>query len=194
MFFVVVLILCQCMASKFYYPTVRFETFGSGRKIAHLASTDIYDHKRIGLEFLMEKLHLDESDLAISNSFVDHRGCHHLYVTRLVNGLEITNHRAQIHLKEGRIIGYSTSFDGLDDLEWKKKKSQSPNVTPEIAVQIASDHFKIPHATSSPVKRGVLQLQDGKITLVFIVLLQNATEYLQVSVQVSSGIQVQHNL
>lgn len=79
-----------------------------------------------------------------------------------VDGLEISNHRAQVHLKNGHITSYSTSFDGLDDLKWKKMVLQPRRIiTPEIAAQIASDHVKIRYTKSIPVKKGVHQLKMG---------------------------------
>jgi len=188
---IVFLLIIQLAVSKFFYPQVEFKTYGRGHKISHLSSFDSTDpeqNKRIGLQFLLEKLHLDGSDLKISDSFTDHRGCYHLYVIHTVNGLEISNHRAQIHLKHGLITSYSSSFDGLDALKWKKSISQSRRIiTPNVAAQIASHHLKIPFVDSIPVKEGALQLKDGRITIIYIVQLQSVTEYLQVSVEKLSG-------
>ncbi len=98
--------------------------------------------------------------------------------------MQFQGHRAQVHMKNGKIIGYSSSFHGSDQLAWGDQKIE---ISSQDAARIAQQKYKMEVYQKSPIKKRILQLKSGDLTLIYEVLLRNEENFLQISVDAYSG-------
>ncbi|KAK6098027.1 hypothetical protein MT418_002097 [Batrachochytrium dendrobatidis] len=68
------------------------------------------DPVKTGVAYLCDKLNLTPNEFKVYNNFTDSAGVTHVYGAHLVNDARVSNHQAAIHIQDGQIISYSTSF------------------------------------------------------------------------------------
>jgi extracellular elastinolytic metalloproteinase len=147
----------------FFYPPSSFETFESSGSQSFAPLTE-EENLAIAKETLLKNLGLAESDLKIVNFNTDSAGVSHVYAVHLVDGVEVQNHHAAIHVQNGEIIAQSASFT-KDTANLRKRGLPSkPTVSLEEAIAIATKKFGIAR-DSFPPSTAYLQTQDGHLAL-----------------------------
>ncbi|KAH6559858.1 hypothetical protein BASA60_000423 [Batrachochytrium salamandrivorans] len=61
-------------------------------------------------DYISKKLKLGADDFKVYNSFTDPSGVTHVYGAHMTNGFRIANHQASIHVKNGQVTSFSSSF------------------------------------------------------------------------------------
>lgn len=176
-------------SSAFYYPQTRQETYGKGLRTKHLtggSTTTLKGQIEIGKEFLLRKLGLDASSLEISHSFQDHRGIVHVYASRLIDGIPVSNHRAQVHLKNGKITSYSASFQEIDQLQLERREV-SEELDLKSAIAIVEKKYGIPSLPDFS-KTGWIEDPNQQLVKVFFIQLKAPGTWMEVAVDVKDGV------
>ncbi len=182
---------CEGEGASFYYPQTRRETFGKGLRYKHLSggSTDtLEDQIKIGRDFLLMKLDLDPSDLEISRHFQDHLGIVHVYASHIVDGLPVSNHRAQVHLKNGKITSFSSSFQGGDHPQLERRDN-GQELDLDSAIEIAQKSYGIP-ALRDFAKTGWIENSNQRLVKVSFIQLKAFLKWIEVAVDMKNGVSV----
>ena len=180
----------------FYYPKVSQQIISQSGNLPTLVSkrssllntTDF----EIGRQEIMDRLGLDEDDFVITKSHTDSANVVHIYASEVVNGVVVDNHNCAIHVQNGSVIAYSTSFTSSKANLGTRSTPLSPanpQITLDEAVKTASDIYKAPLDEAYKPKLVYLSTPSGDLALSRQFQLQDDTEsiWYQVSVDASSG-------
>ena len=150
----------------FFYPEVTQQTYTpvDGSSLMPIGDNEF---RSIATKKLSEQLGVPEDQLKISNFNKDKSGVAHVYVHQILNGIEVDNHHASIHLTSGgEVLAQSSSFSGSTANRVKKPVDPSSfSVSLKDAEAIASAKFGIPR-DDFPATTAYLQTKDGKLALV----------------------------
>lgn len=136
-----------------------------------------------GKEKLLNILQIQDEELLVTQSH-RHRGITHLYCLHVVNGTTVDNHSASIHIKDGQVLSYTTSFTGNATLDVLRDQK----FTAQEAEQIAMKEFKSAR-DKVPAKTVILEIDHGKLTYAHQFQLRNdaTNQWLQISVDKITG-------
>ena len=183
----------------FYYPKVSQDiisesspvsAFGPG--LAALRSTSSGDADlKFGRKEIMQRLGISKNDFVITKSHTDNAGVVHVYASELVNGIPVDNHNVAVHVKNGVVIAFSSSFTSSQAKLVKRSISvapAAPSVSIEEAVKTASEIYKAPVDKSTP-KLVYVSIPSGDLVLAYQFQLRDDTKSLwyQISVDSTSG-------
>lgn len=108
----------------FYYPesivTVK-NMFGSA-----LRPLAIDEKIALAKKTLVNGLNITDRELQVMHYFIDRVGVTHVYVDRLINNVPIANQNAIVHIKNGLVASYSSSF---------RLNSRASNFMPAVRVK-----------------------------------------------------------
>ncbi|KAJ8325403.1 hypothetical protein O5D80_006339 [Batrachochytrium dendrobatidis] len=93
----------------FYFPESTYQQIPYEHSFSLMASSNT-DPVKTGVAYLCDKLNLAPNEFKVYNNFTDSAGITHVYGAHLVNDARVSNHQAAIHIQDGQIISYSTSF------------------------------------------------------------------------------------
>lgn len=120
------------------------------------------------IDAISRELNVPRLDLNVSSSYRDSFGIDHIFVNHLINRVPITNHNAAVHLKNGRVISFSSSFSG-NPADWPKP---IPVITLDDAVAIAERKYGAKKNYVEP-NLTYLETKSGEIALVYKFQLRN---------------------
>ena len=174
----------------FYHPKPTYETFPKRKPFT---SSSIPDRKTVlefGFNYALEHLGLSPKELNLTFVFTDPANVTHLYFKHLINGIEVNNHHAGVHIKHLSVIAFSSSFGS--PTRWSKRDS-IPTVNPAIAViseqmaiRKAVQEFNVP-ARDYLIKRKYIELPDGTLVYTYVIQLKDRKNWLQVHVDALNG-------
>jgi Zn-dependent metalloprotease len=94
---------------------------------------------------LAKALNIDESELKLISQFTDAAGVSHVYVDRLINNVPVANQNAAVHIKNGAVTSYSSSFHAkANNLRPVEVKKPEVIVSLEDAVKTAQAKLGAP--------------------------------------------------
>ncbi|EGF76577.1 hypothetical protein BATDEDRAFT_28410 [Batrachochytrium dendrobatidis JAM81] len=93
----------------FYFPESTYQQIPYDHSSSLMAPSNT-DPVKTGVAYLCDKLNLTPNEFKVYNNFTDSAGVTHVYGAHLVNDARVSNHQAAIHIQDGQIISYSTSF------------------------------------------------------------------------------------
>ncbi|KAK5667536.1 hypothetical protein QVD99_006125 [Batrachochytrium dendrobatidis] len=93
----------------FYFPESTYQQIPYDHSFSLMAPSNT-DPVKTGVAYLCDKLNLAPNEFKVYNNFTDSAGVTHVYGAHLVNGVSVANHQAAVHIQDGQIISYSTSF------------------------------------------------------------------------------------
>ncbi|KAH6562120.1 hypothetical protein BASA62_009387 [Batrachochytrium salamandrivorans] len=149
------------------------------------------DDVKTATDYISNKLNLGESDFKVFNSFTDPSGVTHVYGAHMVNGARIANHHASVHVKNGQVTYFSSSF-GTDQHFSKRDliiSEAKATLDFEQVSATASTQLDIPvHSEFEHVLEYVEQ-PDGKVVYAYKFQLCNnpATKWVQVWSDATTG-------
>jgi Zn-dependent metalloprotease len=176
----------------FYYPENEFLSFtpSKGSKVIDLSPEDIL---KIGIKALEKELGVSQDELKVVQHHVGTDKVTHIYTSRIVNGVQVDNQHAAVHIFNGQVIAQSASFR-------KSGNSFVPeNIAPvesvislDEAVKIASQQLGAPK-DDHPASNVYIQIPNGKLVYAhrFQVRDDERNKWYQVSVDASNGQLVQ---
>ncbi|OAJ42447.1 hypothetical protein BDEG_25898 [Batrachochytrium dendrobatidis JEL423] len=93
----------------FYFPESTYQQIPYEHSFSLMAPSNT-DPVKTGVAYLCDKLNLTPNEFKVYNNFTDSAGITHVYGAHLVNDARVSNHQAAVHIQDGQIISYSTSF------------------------------------------------------------------------------------
>jgi hypothetical protein len=167
-----------------YVPPSHVEYF-EHRFSSRDVSNDSVD---LGLELLSQKYGISTANIQVTQSYRDSDGILHIYGLRLLNGIPVANQNFAIHLRNGKTISISSSYQPTATLQ----KRQVERVGLTAAVAIAEKELGIKR-DSFPAQKLYLQTSAHQLTLVHQFQLRDDAQnkWVQVAVDTVSGKVVQ---
>jgi Zn-dependent metalloprotease len=141
-----------------------------------------------GTNELANHLGLSVSELKIKQSHKDAAGVTHIYASRKINGIVVDNHVASIHIRDGQVLSFTSSFKNTDNFVEPEIVPPVVIVSLEDAVNIASKKLGAPR-DNHPASTVYTQLPSGKITYAHQFQLRDDRKriWFQVVVDASTG-------
>jgi extracellular elastinolytic metalloproteinase len=168
----------------FWYPKV----VSKNNEVApSLVEPSFNDSVAFGKEQLLNELKLSNEELQIQQSYQDEAGVTHLYAIRTINGVKVDNHNAAIHVKNGQVLSFSSSFVKEDSLV-EPVLDTKPSWTLDRAAAKAAQLYGAPR-DSYPASLVYIQVPSGNIVLAHQFQLRDdsKSKWLQVSVDAKNG-------
>jgi extracellular elastinolytic metalloproteinase len=149
----------------FYYPKSEFQTYvPSGN--AGFAPVTLEENLAFAQQTLYQTLGLTESTLKITGYHSDEAGVLHVYAVHVVDGIEVQNHNAAIHVQNGEVLAESHSFTKDARFMQKRWSSTQQEISLEDAIAIAVKSLGAPK-DSLPVVTVYTETKDGRLTKAF---------------------------
>jgi Zn-dependent metalloprotease len=176
----------------FYYPEVLQETFDAS---SSFVSTSEAEDLETGRYEIMKRLGIKGDEFAITHSNKDAAGVLHIYAVEKVNGIAVDNHAAAVHIQNGAVLAFSSSFKSSRTMLKTKSIAIAPPSPPmalEEAVKVASAQLGAPQ-DSFPAKLVYVSIPNGDLVLAHQFQLRDDEKALwyQVSVDAATGKVVQ---
>jgi extracellular elastinolytic metalloproteinase len=168
----------------FWYPSIVSKT---NEVAPSLVEPSFDDSVAFGKEQLLKELNLPSEELQIQQSYQDEAGVTHLYAIHTINGVKVDNHNAAIHVKNGQVLSFSTSFVKADSLT-EPVLDTKPTWSLERAATKAAQLYGAPR-DSHPASLVYIQVPSGNIVLAHQFQLRDDSQskWLQVSVDAKNG-------
>ncbi|KAL5039195.1 hypothetical protein BDV3_002581 [Batrachochytrium dendrobatidis] len=177
-------------ALPFHFPKSTYECF-SESNTAILISPTTEESIKIGIDYLLEKLELDNNEFQVYNNFTDHGGVVHIYGAHHVNGARISNHHASVHVKNGQVTSYSASFEPKRSSIQNGLSVDPPTtkISFEQASSKASAKLNLPVYTKFKYEFEYIESKDGILVHTYKFQLRDdpLTAWLQVWVSTVTG-------
>ena len=120
--------------------------------------------KRQGIKFghseLARRIGVSVDDIIVTRGDEDQSGTTHVYCLHVVDGIPVDNHHAGIHLKDGQVLSYSSSFSNVG----KPKSSSKPSLSLNDAVTIAQRKYGV-GKDDHPATQVYLEMPGGNLAL-----------------------------
>lgn len=168
----------------FYYPDSTFETFRTNNSFIELSDKETI---KLAKDTLMEKLGLINEEIIITKSHKGGDGVMHVYAARLINGVQVDNNNAAIHIKNGQVVAQSASF--LKTTKWASGVPPAKALVGlKEAEDIASKKYGIAR-DSFPATTVYIQLPGNEVVYAHQFQLRDdaAQKWIQVSVDSNTG-------
>lgn len=100
----------------YFYPSTNYYFTGSKSTKADSLSSSKSTLSKVQMAQLAHSTIIKElklkspQELRIISSFTDRRNVSHFYMNRIVNGIEVSNNKAQVHILNGKVTAFSSSF------------------------------------------------------------------------------------
>ena len=172
----------------FFYPKPSYRTYGKRKSFHSSSKWDASSVYELGWNTTLENLGLGPEELTITAKFTDTSNVTHMYFKHLVNGIQVNNHHAAIHLNKMQVIAFSSSFGTPEHLT--KRDSEASilppfaNISDQDAIQIALKEYNIP-LHKVPVILRYVEIPDGTLVYCYGVQLKNLQNWLMVYVDAS---------
>jgi extracellular elastinolytic metalloproteinase len=175
----------------FFHPKPRFKTFKDKTFFAAavLNETEILDY---GVKYTLGQLNLEASELNTTWSYTDTANVTHIYFKHLVNGIEVSNHHAAVHIKKNHVIAFSSSFNH-DKSKLYKRNQEGFKISKKAAISIAVKEFKVNLRPHKPVELKYIELPNGVLSQAYVIQLKDSRNWLEVFVDASHGNQDESN-
>jgi extracellular elastinolytic metalloproteinase len=172
----------------FYFPSSTMETYTIDRNSITKRSLTVSETVTFGTNELANRLGLSVSELKIKQSHKDAAGVTHIYASRKINGIVVDNHVASIHIRDGQVLSFTSSFKNTDNFVEPEIVPPVVIVSLEDAVNIASKKLGAPR-DNHPASTVYTQLPSGKITYAHQFQLRDDRKriWFQVVVDASTG-------
>jgi len=121
----------------FYSPDNIMETYTPTGTPSLVEQDDL----AFGLSELASKLGLDTSDLQVTQSSKDAAGVLHVYTRQVIDSIPVDNHNAAIHVLNGEVLSFSSSFKGKVPSNRLVARSATVGLTVEEAITVAETAF-----------------------------------------------------
>ena len=172
----------------FYYPESTVVTRPPAHAFANPSETDI---GKLAIQTLMRELHATKQDLRIQRQFTDDSKVTHVYVARLVDGIPVANHNAAVHIKNGHVSSFSSSFTNLQSQHSSLINAAKTEILLPEAVSIAQAALGAPK-DSTQATIAFLQTANGYVKVHEFQLRDDSLNlWYHVSVDCGSGAIVQ---
>jgi extracellular elastinolytic metalloproteinase len=177
----------------FYYPQVFEETIleESRSLLFKRSASPVGNDLESGRQAIMSRLGISQDDFVITQSHKDKAGVMHIYASEILNGILVDNHNAAIHIKDGNVLSFSSSFTSSQSKLQKRSinvAEPNPPITLEKAVKIAVAEYSTPRDTF-PAKLVYVAIENGNLVLAhqFQLLDDDKNQWYQVSVDANTG-------
>lgn len=172
----------------FFYPEVSQQTFEAS---SSFVTTTEADDLEFGRQEIMKQLGIKADDFVITQSSKDKAGVLHVYAVEKVNGITVDNHQAAVHIQNGAVLAFSSSFTSSQNKLKKRSITVAPASPPmslNEAVKVASSQLGAPQ-DSHPAKLVYVSIPNGDLVLAHQFQLRDDEKSLwyQVSVDATSG-------
>jgi Zn-dependent metalloprotease len=175
----------------FFHPKPKFSTFKTknDKQFAAAALKSEVETMRFGTRFVLGQLNLAESELNLTSFYTDTANVTHMYFKHLINGIEVSNHHAAVHVKMNHVLAFSTSFNSDDSrLKKRHRNLKSSKISEKTAISIAVNEFHVGLQPNKPIELKYIELPNGVISHVYVVPLKNSKNWLRVFVDTNHGI------
>ncbi|KAH6597655.1 hypothetical protein BASA50_004261 [Batrachochytrium salamandrivorans] len=142
-------------------------------------------------DYISKKLKLGADDFKVFNSFTDPSGVTHVYGAHMTNGFRIANHQASIHVKNGQVTSFSSSFGTAQHFAKSDLAVSAPKATLDFAKASATASAQLGIPVYSDFKHALeyVEQPDGKIVYAYKLQLRNdpLTKWVQVWCHADTG-------
>jgi extracellular elastinolytic metalloproteinase len=141
------------------------------------------------LETIAHDLNLSTSELELTEQYTDQFGILHVFVDRLINGIQVTNQKAAIHVKNEKVVSFSTSIKRISGGFLQSDVADStPSISLNDAIDIAEKKFGAKRDRIEP-SLVYLKALSGQVQLAYQFQLKNLVNrfFARVSVDANSG-------
>ncbi|KAH9260484.1 hypothetical protein BASA82_001145 [Batrachochytrium salamandrivorans] len=149
------------------------------------------DEVKTATDYISKKLNLGANDFKVFNSFTDAVGVTHVYGAHMVNGARIANHQASVHVKNGEVTSFSSSFGTTQHFAKSDLAVSAAKATVDFkkASATASAQLGIPVYSKFEHVLEYVEQPDGKIVYAYKFQLRNnpLTKWVQVWSDATTG-------
>ncbi|KAH6559989.1 hypothetical protein BASA50_006630 [Batrachochytrium salamandrivorans] len=149
------------------------------------------DEVKTATDYISNKLNLGADDFKVFDSYTDPSGVTHVYGAHLVNGARISNHQASIHVKNGQVTSFSSSFGTAQHFSKSDLAVSEPKAALnfEKASATASAQLGVPVYSKFEHVLEYVEQPDGKIVYAYRFQLRNdpLTKWIQVWCDANTG-------
>ncbi|KAG8954784.1 hypothetical protein FRC03_011376 [Tulasnella sp. 419] len=164
-----------------YHPGTIYETFGEGLEevTGQLSGT----FAEAAVHFLQNKLGLSSEEIKARTGF-DGETASHVYLSQIINGIEVANGVANVSFnKNRRIVAYGSNF-----VKPKEVASATPSLAVEKAIALAEERLGGKY-NQHPTRLEYVLKDDGHAVLTHViqVVYENGEHWYEAFVDANSG-------
>ncbi|OAJ41636.1 hypothetical protein, variant [Batrachochytrium dendrobatidis JEL423] len=178
----------------FYFPESTYQQIPYDHSSSLMAPSNT-DPVKTGVAYLCDKLNLTPNEFKVYNNFTDSAGITHVYGAHLVNDARVSNHQAAIHIQDGQIISYSTSFGTESHFSKRELSIAEPKakLTFEQVADAISKAKGLPVYSEFKHEFEYVQQEDGTLVYAYKFELRdkNVISWIQVWADTNTGKLVQ---
>ncbi|KAK5666933.1 hypothetical protein QVD99_006165 [Batrachochytrium dendrobatidis] len=155
-------------SSLFYFPKSTYHNIPYDHSSSLMALSNT-DSVKIGVAYLCDQLNLTPNEFKVYNNFTDSVGVTHVYGAHIINGARVANHQAAVHIKDGQITSYSTSFGTESHFAKSELSIAEPKtkLTFEQVADIVSKAKGLPVYSGSKHELEYVQQADGTLAYAY---------------------------
>ncbi|KAJ3319247.1 hypothetical protein HDV06_006575 [Boothiomyces sp. JEL0866] len=176
----------------FWYPSGISKIF-TPQVSRHRRRVDLQDAIATAIKYTAQELGISKDELQVQQAYRE-SSIDHIYLIRKINGVKVDNHNAQVHLKDGQPLSFSSSFSGKSIVRRSLAPipADKPIVSLAQAVQVAEKQYGAPK-DDFPASMVYLQVPSGKLVYCHQFQLKNMTlgKWYQVSVDSATSQTIQ---
>ncbi|KAH6592536.1 hypothetical protein BASA50_007986, partial [Batrachochytrium salamandrivorans] len=173
----------------FHFPRSVYEN-NPYRDVTSFSSSK-KDDAKTATDYISKKLNLGADDFKVFNSFTDPSGVTHVYGAHMANGVCIANHHASVHVKNGQVTSFSSSFGTAQHFSKSDLAVSAAKATVDFekASATASAQLGIPVYSDFKHALEYVEQPDGKIVYAYKLQLRNTpvTKWVQVWCHADTG-------
>ncbi|KAH6572082.1 hypothetical protein BASA60_006854 [Batrachochytrium salamandrivorans] len=157
----------------FHFPRSVYEN-NPYRDVTSFSSSK-EDDAKTATDYISKKLNLGADDFKVFNSFTDPSGVTHVYGAHMANGVCIANHHASVHVKNGQVTSFSSSFGTAQHFSKSDLAVSAAKATVDFekASATASAQLGIPVYSDFKHALEYVEQPDGKIVYAYKLQLRN---------------------
>ncbi|KAH9273365.1 hypothetical protein BASA83_004367 [Batrachochytrium salamandrivorans] len=173
----------------FHFPSSVYENNPYNDVTSFSSSKE--DDAKTATDYISKKLNLGADDFKVFNSFTDPSGVTHVYGAHMANGVCIANHHASVHVKNGQVTSFSSSFGTAQHFSKSDLAVSAAKATVDFekASATASAQLGIPVYSDFKHALEYVEQPDGKIVYAYKLQLRNTpvTKWVQVWCHADTG-------
>ncbi|KAJ1332402.1 hypothetical protein BSLG_010837 [Batrachochytrium salamandrivorans] len=173
----------------FHFPRSVYEN-NPYRDVTSFSSSK-KDDAKTATDYISKKLNLGADDFKVFNSFTDPSGVTHVYGAHMANGVCIANHHASVHVKNGQVTSFSSSFGTAQHFSKSDLAVSAAKATVDFAKASATASAQLGIPVYSDFKHALeyVEQPDGKIVYAYKLQLRNTpvTKWVQVWCHADTG-------
>ena len=170
----------------FHYPESSVKSVNSASFVpVSLNESQMGD---LAAQTIAKEYGVDAKQLKKVSQFTDKGGVTHVYLDRLVNGVEVRNQNAAVHIQNGQVTSFSASINVKKNLKAPVVAPVVPVISEQEAIKAAEAALGVPKDETA-VYQGYLEMPSGDLAMTYMMQVRDdkASKWFHVAVDAHNG-------